>query len=188
VISVLINRFPNKPEFLRSNSAVRNVDASAKSEKFKESKLEKAGKKTSEFTAGDATYSPADMVEADLKELEVSDGSFIEFYKNGEKQAQCFMDIYEADYYAAISLYMNARVAINFGQAPFKHLDGILSDLPMVPDSSRKGSKKQQNQSPQTPSEQKKYSDIKPYWSLCNSSTLQKLGVFKIKSEKLEDY
>eukprot|EP00350_Pseudokeronopsis_sp_OXSARD2_P004227 CAMPEP_0170563892 /NCGR_PEP_ID=MMETSP0211-20121228/69626_1 /TAXON_ID=311385 /ORGANISM="Pseudokeronopsis sp., Strain OXSARD2" /LENGTH=102 /DNA_ID=CAMNT_0010882685 /DNA_START=305 /DNA_END=613 /DNA_ORIENTATION=- len=39
---------------------------------------------------------------------EVSDGSFIEFFKNGVKQEHLFMDILEGKYHAGVSLYMNA--------------------------------------------------------------------------------
>lgn len=56
------------------------------------------------------------MTEMDLEILEVSENSFIEFYKNGIKQPYYFCDIWEADYFAAVSVYMNARVAVNFGQ------------------------------------------------------------------------
>ena len=55
------------------------------------------------------------MTETDLEMLEVSENSYIEFYKNGVKQQYYFCDIWEADYFAAISVYMNARVAVNFG-------------------------------------------------------------------------
>ena len=85
IISVLVNRLPNKPEFLRTGSALRLVDASAKSEKYKETKYEKSQKRPNEFVGAEAAV--PDMQEADLKNLEVSDGSFIEFYKNGVKKA-----------------------------------------------------------------------------------------------------
>jgi hypothetical protein len=52
--------------------------------------------------------------------MKVSKGSYIEFYKNGEKQKNRFEEIQEANYFAAVSLYMNAKVEVNFGQAPFK--------------------------------------------------------------------
>lgn len=69
------------------------------------------------------------MTEADLEQLEVSENSFIEFYKNGVRQSCHFKDIWEADYFAAVSVYMNARVAVNFGQSnKFKYLDAILKD------------------------------------------------------------
>ena len=72
---------------------------------------------------------PSEMQEEDLENLEVSENSFIEFYKNGVKQPYSFYDIWEADYFAAISLYMNARVAVNFGQTgEFKHLKDILKN------------------------------------------------------------
>ena len=117
IVSILINRFPNKPEFLRSNcSAVRNADVSAKSEKYKEAKFDKSSKRVSEFAGASVDYlQPPDMCEADLKNLEVSDGSFIEFFLNGVRQVQYFADIYEADYFLAISLYMNAKVSVNMG-------------------------------------------------------------------------
>ena len=119
IVSVLINRLPNKPEFLRSNvaigSAIRNTDISAKSEKYKESKYEKSNKRITEFGYSDVVVSPPDMTESDLNSLEVSDGSFIEFYVNGIRQTQYFTDIYEADYFLTISLYMNAKVAVNMG-------------------------------------------------------------------------
>ena len=69
------------------------------------------------------------MTQADLEQLEVSENSFIEFYKNGVKQPCHFRDIWEADYFAAVSVYMNARVAVNFGQSnQFKFLDAILKE------------------------------------------------------------
>jgi len=46
---------------------------------------------------------------------EVSDGSFIEFYRNGHKQSHTFVDIYEGAYRAGVSLYMNAQCRVNFG-------------------------------------------------------------------------
>lgn len=67
------------------------------------------------------------MTETDLEQLEVSENSFIDFYKNGVKQPCFFRDIWEADYFAAVSVYMNARVAVNFGHSnQFKYLDAIL--------------------------------------------------------------
>lgn len=51
--------------------------------------------------------------------MEVCEGSYIEFYKNGEKEEQKFVDMYEGVYHAAISLYMNARCRVNFGKSPF---------------------------------------------------------------------
>ena len=56
------------------------------------------------------------------KALLVGSGSFIEFYKNGTLQNKTvFEDIYEGTYFAAISMYMNARCRVNFGKAPFRH-------------------------------------------------------------------
>ena len=99
------------------------------------------------------------------------------------------MDIYEADYFAAVSLYMNAKVAVNLGQCPFKHLNGILqNDIPSSAEPKQKS--KKLALSPLVPSEKsKKYSDqIQSYWNLCNPTCMQKFGIFKIKTEKLEDY
>ena len=53
--------------------------------------------------------------------LEVADGSFIHFYKDGVLQPNSFENIYEGTYYAGISLYMQARCEVNFGGAPFKY-------------------------------------------------------------------
>lgn len=55
------------------------------------------------------------------KQLEVSEGSFIEFYKNGVKQSRQFIDIFEGTYHAAVSLYMHARCKVNFGKCPFTY-------------------------------------------------------------------
>ena len=53
------------------------------------------------------------------KELEISDGSYIEFYKNGELLERNFFDIYEGTYHAAVSMYMHGRCRVNFGKNPF---------------------------------------------------------------------
>lgn len=113
VISVVVNRLPNKPEFLRQSSALKHTE-SAKSDKFKDPK---SGAKKIENQ--NSVEGASEMIESDLANLEVSDGSFVEFFKNGDKQAQYFSDIYEANYFAALSLYMNAKVAVNFGQSKF---------------------------------------------------------------------
>lgn len=55
------------------------------------------------------------------KMLEVSDGSYIEFYKNGTLLERKFMDIYEGTYHAAVSLYMQGRCRVNFGKCPFAY-------------------------------------------------------------------
>jgi len=46
---------------------------------------------------------------------EISDGSFIEFYRNGVKQSHTFVEIFEGPYRAGISLYMSAQCKVNFG-------------------------------------------------------------------------
>jgi hypothetical protein len=46
---------------------------------------------------------------------EISDGSFIEFYRNGVKQSHTFLEIFEGPYRAGISLYMSAQCKVNFG-------------------------------------------------------------------------
>ena len=53
--------------------------------------------------------------------LEVADGSFIHFYKDGVLQPNSFENIYEGTYYAGVSLYMQARCEVNFGGAPFRY-------------------------------------------------------------------
>ena len=55
----------------------------------------------------------------EAKTLEVSDGSYINFYKNGVLQEHNFFDIYEGTYHAAVSLYMHGRCRVNFGKNPF---------------------------------------------------------------------
>jgi len=99
-----------------------------------------------------------------LKNLEISEGSSISFYKNGVKQSQEFVDIFEADYFAAVSMYMNAKVSINFGQSKFKYFNSISKAQP------------------------KSALNIMPYYSLSKIDNLEKYGVFKIKPEKIEDY
>ena len=54
-------------------------------------------------------------------ELQLSDGSYIEFYKNGQQVGQRVEKVYEGIYFAGISLYMQAAVQINFGEKSFKH-------------------------------------------------------------------
>lgn len=51
------------------------------------------------------------------EELEVSGGSFIEFYKNGKLQHKTFEPIFEGTYHAGVSLYMNAACRVNFGKS-----------------------------------------------------------------------
>lgn len=51
----------------------------------------------------------------------MSDGSYIEFYKNGVLQERKFVDIYEGTYHAAVSLYMHGRCKVNFGKCPFAY-------------------------------------------------------------------
>ena len=56
------------------------------------------------------------------EELEVSSGSFIEFYKNGKLQARKdFSNIYEGTYHAGVSMYMNASCRVNFGKSQFRY-------------------------------------------------------------------
>jgi len=47
-------------------------------------------------------------------------GSKIYFFKNGVSQGVAFEDIYEGDYYPAVSLYRGAHTTVNFGP-DFKH-------------------------------------------------------------------
>ena len=49
----------------------------------------------------------------------MSEGSYIEFYKNGVLQERKFIDIFEGTYHAAVSVYMHARCKVNFGKCPF---------------------------------------------------------------------
>ena len=93
----MVNRYSNKPEFLRK-----------KNENKSDNNIKSALRETErDISAG--------LAESDLDSLEISDGSFIEFYKNGHKQSEIFQDIWEADYFASVSLYMNAKVSVNFG-------------------------------------------------------------------------
>jgi len=54
-------------------------------------------------------------------DIQTSDGSYVKFYKNGTEQKRKFENIFEGTYHAAVSLYMQARVRVNFGERPFKH-------------------------------------------------------------------
>ena len=53
--------------------------------------------------------------------LEVSDGSYIDFYKNGVLQERKFLDIFEGTYHAAVSMYMHGKCRVNFGKSPFAY-------------------------------------------------------------------
>ena len=66
IISVVINRYSNKPEFLRKKNENKSDN----------------NKKVSAIRETERDGS-AGLTEADLNDLEISDGSFIEFYKNG---------------------------------------------------------------------------------------------------------
>ena len=63
----------------------------------------------------------SNIEEENKENLYVSEGSYIEFYKNGVLQSKKFPDIYEGTYHAAISVYMHARCRINFGKYPFAY-------------------------------------------------------------------
>jgi len=47
--------------------------------------------------------------------LKPTKGGKIIFYKNGVNQGVAFTNVYEGNYYAAISLYYGATVSANFG-------------------------------------------------------------------------
>ena len=64
--------------------------------------------------------------------LEVSDGSYMEFYKNGVLQERKFVDIYEGTYHAAVSLYMHGRCKVNFGKCPFSYQPRSSSDQAII--------------------------------------------------------
>ena len=72
IISIVVNRYSNKPEFLRKKTDNR-------SENNKKSALREVER---DLSTG--------LTEADLNNLEISDGSFIEFYINGIKQPENF--------------------------------------------------------------------------------------------------
>lgn len=187
MISVVINRFPNKPEFLKTNaSAVRKTDISAKSEAV-DPMIQKHANKVSDFTklghtAGHLNEMSAQNVKevndttirnlyegkssmAIFDQLEVSDGSFIEFYLNGKRQEHYFSDIFETEYFLAVSLFMNARVSINMGQSKFKYFSDISKkEVKSTSDFKREYANK-----------------IEPYWTLCESGSLGKHGIFKLK-------
>jgi hypothetical protein len=83
IVSVLVNKFPDKPEFLRSSSASRVNDS-----KTKEAK--QLSRKTSEFVQQSSEPALPDLTEQDLLNLEVSDGSYVQFYLNGVRQQHSF--------------------------------------------------------------------------------------------------
>ena len=93
VIGVYIHLLADKPHFMRDKKHSNHLDDIVSVEILKQTKEE---------------------------QLEVSNGSYIKFYKNGKLQGLTFNDIYEGKYHAAVSLYMQARCKVNFGGAPFK--------------------------------------------------------------------
>ncbi|KAF2879201.1 hypothetical protein ILUMI_26956 [Ignelater luminosus] len=66
-------------------------------------------------------YEDKDNVSECLKNLKVSPGSKIIFFKNGVCQGVAFTDIYGGCYYPALSLHKSATVSVNFGPN-FKYL------------------------------------------------------------------
>lgn len=116
IISILVKRLPNKPDFLKTKgSSQRLNDKSAKTEKYKETKYERSSKRITEFSGAAEQPLITELTAEDLNFLETSEGSTIEFFKNGERQSANYTDIFEADYFFGVSLYMNAKVAINLG-------------------------------------------------------------------------
>ncbi|CAG5088403.1 Oidioi.mRNA.OKI2018_I69.PAR.g11829.t1.cds [Oikopleura dioica] len=53
-----------------------------------------------------------------LKEVE---NSSVTFYRNGKSLGTAFKNIYDGEYFPAISLYKDAKVTVNFGGTPWKH-------------------------------------------------------------------
>lgn len=91
------------------------------------------------------------------------------------REAQSFQDIYEVDYFLAVSLFMNASVSVNMGQHPFVHFNTIVGQ--------------EMNAAVADSEAVRRYADkIEPYWSLCQADNLKRFGVFQIKEEKIEDY
>ncbi|GAB1599812.1 set1/Ash2 histone methyltransferase complex subunit ASH2-like isoform X1 [Argonauta hians] len=60
-------------------------------------------------------YEEKDYVSEAEKNLQISTGSKLIIYKNGENQGVMFTDIFEGVYHPSISLYKNATVTVNFG-------------------------------------------------------------------------
>ena len=54
------------------------------------------------------------------EKLPVSTGSKMTFFKNGVSQGVAFRDLYQGDYFPAVSLYRGGHVTVNFGPN-FKH-------------------------------------------------------------------
>jgi len=65
-------------------------------------------------------YEEKDGTQEKLKNLKAVPGSKITFFKNGESLGEAFPDIYDGEYYPAISLYKYSKVKINFGPK-FRH-------------------------------------------------------------------
>jgi len=47
--------------------------------------------------------------------LEINEGSQLYFFLNGKPQGEAFSDLHDGFYYATVSLYMGAKVKMNFG-------------------------------------------------------------------------
>ncbi|CAF1251303.1 unnamed protein product [Adineta ricciae] len=60
-------------------------------------------------------FEERDDLRAGEASLKATDGGKIIFYKNGVNQGVAFTNIYEGNYYAAISIYYGATVSANFG-------------------------------------------------------------------------
>ncbi|CAI9720260.1 Hypothetical predicted protein [Octopus vulgaris] len=60
-------------------------------------------------------YEEKDYVSEAEKNLQISPGSKLITYKNGEIQGIMFTDIFEGVYHPSVSLYKNATVSVNFG-------------------------------------------------------------------------
>jgi len=60
-------------------------------------------------------FEEKDYVSEAVKNLKVSKGSKVMFFKNGKCQGVAFTDMFEGYYYPAVSLYKNATVTANFG-------------------------------------------------------------------------
>ena len=71
IISVVVNRYSNKPEFLRKKNEKGDINMKSACREVER-----------DLSTG--------LTEADLNNLEISDGSFIEFYINGIKQPEIF--------------------------------------------------------------------------------------------------
>ena len=106
IIGVYLHLYACKPQFMRAEAHLQHVTSSLQD---------------CETPAYRDRRNRMDSnLEEEFKEhLYVSEGSYIEFYKNGVLQSRKFTDIYEGTYHAAISVYMQARCKINFGKCPF---------------------------------------------------------------------